>query len=510
MAQSKRSGTTPVKASGRGVQATALRVLNGDIGSMQEQSEDLASRGGMDGAGCIGAGLSMPGARGRTALSLQKFRIDWESLGRASLCEVATFLAERHWFIRPVVDLNTDLYGLGFRFREVEGRDFQKIHRAYPFRRIHKDLLRDFMANQSAVAIWKRGDTSDGGLPVLEIPDVKDVDLLPGGVLKMRLRKVTRMSADTEERLGERMSSAMKLGKMMEIQPDDPDWAFRVITSGKLTSGLCLPSLTGILDDLDYIAAVKLGDWNGAMQRRKMIFQAIKGYGITSGSNAGQTRGHAKRAQLDVVSLFLKGLLGSASLATNFDQDFKHHVFPTEFFSDGMIKATWERLLLWAGFAGVLLMKSESQISGVSPSLLLQLRAKVAAFQEDWVDFLSSIFNSPDFQGENEIDLTPAFSKSHLYTVDELQKLVVMHTRAASMAPQSIREDLLDLDNEREGGLMEESHKNPKLYVPVFESNQGIGPALFPDEYPGSSSGGVSGKPGESAPGPGRPSTSGV
>ena len=235
---------------------------------------------------------------------------------------------------------------------------------------------------------------------------------------------------------------------------------------------------------------------------------ATKGYGISSGSNAGQTRGHAKKSQLDVIANFLKGLLGAASVATNFDQDFKHHVFPAEFFNEGMVKSTWERLLLWAGFPGVLLMKSESQISGVSPSLLMQFRGTVKSFQEDWTEFLSSIFNSKDFKGDEKADFTPMFAQSHLYTVDELQKLVVMHTRAASMAPQSIREDLLDLDDEREGGRMEESHQNAKRYVPVFEANQGIGPALFPEEYPGASTGGGGDNPGE--PGPGRPSQTGA
>lgn len=507
MTVSKRSGKSAGAPKQSSVLASARAALRSELESMNAQTTDLAAGGGMDAGGCVGAGITNPATGGRTGLALQKFRVNWMALGRDVLCSVAMVLAERHWFIRPVVRMNVDLYGLGFRFVAKETREWLKREAPhYPFKRVHRDLLREFMTNQSVVAMWPKSSAS-GELPVIEVPDVKDAKLLPGGVLSMKLVKNSKLSEEAAQRVGEKMAAAIRGGKIVEISPDDPIWAFRVMTDGKISSGLTVPSMTGILDDLDYIEAVRIGDWNGAWQRRKMLLHATKGYGISSGGNAGQTRGHAKKSQLDAVAAFLKALTGSASLATNFDQEFKHVVFPKDFFSDEMTRSTWERLLLWSGFAGVLLFKSESQIAGVSPYLMLQLRTSVFSFRELWSEFIMSIFGSPEFHGgPAELDFTPAWSIDHLYSVDELQKLIGMHTRAATLSPQSLRE-FLSIDNAREVERMKSAHADRQGYIPVFEPNQGLGPQAFPEEFPGAS--GPGGGGGDPAPvaGPGRPSS---
>jgi hypothetical protein len=186
MTVSKRSGKSADAPKQSSALATARAALRGELAAMEAQTTNLAAAGGMDGAGCVGAGFS-PNSGGRTALSLQKFRVNWTALDRSMLCSVAMTLAERHWFVRPVVSMNLDLYGLGFRFVSKDTREWLAVQdRKYPFKRIHRDLLREYMTQQTVVAMWLKNSVA-GELPMIEIPDVKDVKLLPGGSISMRL-----------------------------------------------------------------------------------------------------------------------------------------------------------------------------------------------------------------------------------------------------------------------------------------------------------------------------------
>ncbi len=501
-------GKAVVRKSPAGERETALTAAEKrEIEALNTQYDEMLASGyGMTGE-VQGAGLptSSTSAIGRTMLAMQKFRVDWFSMPRKALFDVAAVLAERHWFVRPVVNLNVDLYGRGFRFQSAVRAEVEadKVLKAYPFARVAKDLLREAMTTNNAVALWLRNDGHEDGLPVINTPDMRDCEIPPGGqVLKITFRRNAKLETEKKDIFGDDVWKAMKNGGTVEIPRDHERWAWVAYTEGKASSGLNAPAVTGILDDLDFIEAVKVGDWNGAWQRRKLILQAAKGYAITSGSNAGISRGGAKRGQLEIVAKWLRTLAGAATLSTNFDQEFKHIIFPTaDHFSDGLTKMTWERLLLWAGFAGVILFKSESQIAGVSPYLMLQLRAKVFAFREDWTAFLGSIFNHESFRpAAGSIDLTPVFGNSHLYSVVELDKLITLHATNALMAPQDMREKLLDMDNAEQVALMKAGHADRMGYISVFEPRQGLTPGA---EAPAG---------GEGAPsaGPGRPSESAV
>jgi hypothetical protein len=95
--------------------------------------------------------------------------------------------------------------------------------------------------------------------------------------------------------------------------------------------------------------------------------------------------------------------------------------------------------------------------------------------------------------------LTPEFGSSHLYSVVELEKLVNLHALNASMAPQAIRERLLDLDDAEQVELMEQAHANRMGYIPVFEPRQGLAPGADASPAGGGEPAGGPGRPAENA-----------
>jgi len=65
--------------------------------------------------------------------------------------------------------------------------------------------------------------------------------------------------------MGQKMWDAIKEGKpLVIVKGEDSGYDFAVMKSGKMNKPLQAPSITSILDDLDFIEAVRVGDWNGA------------------------------------------------------------------------------------------------------------------------------------------------------------------------------------------------------------------------------------------------------
>jgi hypothetical protein len=60
--------------------------------------------------------------------------------------------------------------------------------------------------------------------------------------------------------------------------------------------------------------------------------------------------------------------------------------------------------------------------------------------------------------------------------VAELEKMVNTYSVNALAAPQTVREELLDLDNTRESKRMKEAHDDRMGYTSVFEPRQGLTP----------------------------------
>ena len=206
--------------------------------------------------------------------------------------------------------------------------------------------------------------------------------------LTLTLRRLPGIAEDLKPRLGDKLWDAMRRGVKFKIVKGDPEsgYDFAVMKSGKSTAPFP-PSMTGVMDDLDYIEAVRVGDWNGAWARREMIRHTKKGFGVSSGPNAGTTRNNAKYAELQSIVAAMKKIVGKQDLATNFDQLIEWVIFPKDHWTAEMIAEAKSRLFFWAGIFGVLLLKTDSQITGLSAFLMDRMRVEVEEFRHRFASF---------------------------------------------------------------------------------------------------------------------------
>ena len=115
------------------------------------------------------AGIPISG--GKTMLDAQKFRVNWYALERKQLGRIARLVAARNWFAAPVHRLNKCLYGGGFQLKDAAARKWA-AEGTYPFKRIHDDILHEYLISGSALAFW-RTNAGPSELPMIEVPDME-------------------------------------------------------------------------------------------------------------------------------------------------------------------------------------------------------------------------------------------------------------------------------------------------------------------------------------------------
>ena len=452
----------------------------------------------------------IPFVRGKTMLDAQKFRVNWYGCERRTLGKIARLVCERNWFASSVLKINKGLYGSGFRFADPAAQAWAATG-SYPFKKLHDDLLEEWLVSDAVVAFW-RTDSDPGVLPFIEVPDLESVDYSTiGGVPRIEVTVVRNPKIDPALRsvIGDKMWDSIHTGKRLVIVKDDPSsgYDFAVMKSGKSSRPIQAPSITSILDDLDFVEAVRVGDWNGAWSRREIIRHTKKGFGVSSGPNAGTARGNAKYAEIQAILKQMRNILGKTDVATNFDQNIEWLTFPKDFFEPAMLDAALQRLLFWGGLAAILLLKTDSQITGLSGFLTDRVRSQVESFRSDFSSFLSEIFNSPSFKKNfpDAPDLTPAWSVKQLYTGEALVKLSTFFSTYATVSPQTIRE-MFGVSDALESARLQNAHTRPDDFTPPYEPRQGLLPQQFPEAYPGASA--PSAAPASNSPipaSPGRP-----
>lgn len=453
----------------------------------------------------VSAGIPNPVSRGRSMIDAQSFRVNWYQMDRVSLNRISRLVVERNWFAAPVHALNKAIWGAGFGFAEKQATAWAAAG-TYPFRRLHADMLEEYLVNDSVCAFWRK-NPEPGTLPIIEVPDIENVKYETlGGVPQITVTVPTNRRLDDSLKpiIGEKMWDCIRNGKKLVIAKqgvNSGDYDFEILKSGKSTACIPPPRLTGILDDLDYIEAVRCGDWNGAWARREILRHTKKGSGVSSGPNAGTVRNNVKYAEVQSILKAMKAILGKTDVATNWDQEINWLVFPGEFFNPAMVESALRRLVFWGGLPALLLLKTDSQIAGLESYARDMARARIEAFRSEFGGFLTAIFNSPSFRQNfpDAPDLTPRWSVKSLYSAEGLQKLTTLFTTYGIKSPQAIRE-LFDIDDEAEGARMEQAHEHPKRFTPPFEPRQGIASAFVTPQDAGGTSNPAS-LPGE----PGRP-----
>jgi hypothetical protein len=469
--------------------AVPARVNKSAEKLLSQAIDMMASSGGLPLSPDNIRSAALPFTGGKTMLDVQKFRVNWYALERKALGRIARLVVDRNWFASTVHKINKGLYGSGFRFQDPQAQDWA-AGGTYPFKRVHDDILEEYLISDSVVAFW-RTDAAVGSLPVIEIPDMEDVDYsVLGGVprIELTIQRNPKLSEVHRPAMGEAMWNAVRTGKRLCIIKGDPasGFDFEILKAGKISKPIAAPALTSILDDLDFIEAVRVGDWNGAWSRREILRHTKTGYGVSSGPNAGTARNNAKYAEIQAILKAMKSIMGKTDVATNFDQDISWVAFSKDFFGAEMVEAALQRLIFWGGLAAILLLKTDSQITGLSGFLTDRTRVQVEAFREEFSPFLASIFNAPSFR-KNFPDappLVPAWSVKPLYTGDALTKLATFYTTNAVVAPQTLRE-MLGIDDAVESARLRDAHTRREDFTPPYEPRQGLLPNLFPEDFPG-------------------------
>lgn len=431
--------------------------------------------------------IALPVAGQQTMVAALRNRPNWYAMPRKHIGQLARLVSERNWFVRKVLAGRLGVYSMGFRFAGDDAQAWAESG-TYDFAQMQEDMILEWLVSDAVVAWWNR-NPEDGSLPVVNITNLEEVDYeVIGGIpqITVELKSNSKLDDSFKEKLGERLFEAFKKGRKLIIPKGDPDFDFQVMKTGKSAANGFQPSaMIGIFDDLDFIEAIRVGDWNGAKARWEIIRHTKKGAAITNGPNSGSTRNNAKSADLKMILKAMKEIYGKTDIATNYDQEIDWKTFPKEHFHADLLLETKQRLLFWSGVFGILLMKSDAQISGLAAFLMEQLRTEVLSFRQRFSRFLRSIYQSESFrQGIPEMpDLVPQWSQDGLLTLDAFTKLVTTLATYGLAAPQTLRE-LFGIDDGREGDRMEKSHENLKRVTPAYEPRQGQSAALTGPEPP--------------------------
>lgn len=437
----------------------------------------------------VSAGIPNPVTRGKSMIDAQSFRVNWYQIERCQLNRIARLVVERNWFASPVHAVNKAVWGAGFRFQSKEANDWVK-QSSYPFARLHNDMLEEYLINNTVCALWRK-QVEPGTLPIIEVPDIENVKYETiGGIPQITVTVPVNRKIHESLRpvIGEKMWECIRNGRKLVISKqgeDSHEYDFEIMKDGKSTACIPAPRITGILDDLDYVEAIRCGDWNGAWSRREILRHTKKGSGVSSGPNAGTARNNAKAAEIKSILTAMSSILGKADVATNWDQEISWLTFPKEFFDPSMVDAALRRMIFWGGFPALLLLKTDSQISGMEAHARDLARSRIASFRTEFGQFLYSIFSSPTFRAHfpSAPEMVPWWSVKPLYSSEGINKLTTLFATYGIAAPQTIRE-MFDIDDEAEGALMEASHENPKRYAPPYEPRQGISSAFTVPDAP--------------------------
>jgi hypothetical protein len=433
--------------------------------------------------GCYGPELSgemcvsLPLAGRQTLIGALRNRPNWYLVARKEIDKLARLVVERNWFARSIHEQRLNVYSHGFRFTTKEAREWAGKG-TYPFVRYQKDMIEEWLVSRNLVVWWKKNPES-GKLPALNVPNNGDVEFeVIGDVQQITLTFETKrnLAPEMEAKLGKRLFEAIKKGKKLVIAEGDLEFDFRVMKSGKSAApGFPVSPIVTIFDDLDFIEAIRVGDWTGAKARWELIRQTKKGYAVTSGPSSGTPRNNAKPAELKAIVKKMAEIMGKLDMATNFDHDISYVTLPQEFFHPDLLAEVKQRLLMFGGVFAVMLLKTDSQIVGLGEFLMQMLRNEVLSFREEFSKLLFSIYQAESFRSgvPDAPELIPLWSVKPLYSAKALNELITTQATYGLAAPQTLRE-LLDIDNDAESARMLESHEEPKQFTPPFEPRQGI------------------------------------
>ena len=422
---------------------------------------------------------------GRTMIDMQKFRNNYYTMDGRDQASICRRMVERSWFLRHVIPLRHACQTDGFR---AVDSDSLSMEEQYDFASLVSDVMWEDLITSNVVCMWRKGQK----LPVITVLDMETVAYECHGGIE---RIVVQYSQDSVmakdevnkasyiEALGEKVYEAATKGKKVTIiKGFDEDWDFEVLTSGKRRGVFCIPEPVHILDTLDFIELMGVGDWNLAWFRKDVIRRLKKGYKVTQGQGAGVNSVDITDQEIETLGKGSANINGNANIPMNHDVEMDYLTIGPDNFKPDQVETAMDRLLLYGGIEAVVLFGSFSQQNGAAPSLMRNARTMAAARRARVENLLRRIFLADEFKSLKWGDKGMKFQwgVKSLYSLDELLSLV-KGTNDGTASPQT-RRSWLDLDNEVEAQNLKAAHADREGYAPPFEAGQALLPAMFPEE----------------------------
>lgn len=457
-----------------------------------------------------GQNLSRDGylARRYKTIKAQKFRNNYLTMGLRDIAGICRIACERNWFLSPVIDLRKSSQMDGFKVLDPKGKPVKTG--IYDFHSLADDVFAESLTTSNAIAIWRK---NSNGVPHISILNTENTEYQNiGGVeiLRVYCQKMTttngRLSQPAidaiTDSLGEKMTKAQINGGWVEIvKGRDEEWDFELMSDGARNVCVKRPVIESILDPLDFLDLMEVGDWNLAWFRKDVIRQVKKGYKGTGGQ--GTLGGvDVTTGQIKQLGEGMKKINGNANVPTNHDVDFSYHSIAPEFFDPKQIEAAVNKIMLFGGVEAAVLLGNFSQQDGAAPTLMRHARVAAWGRRDRVARFLNRIFARAEFDQVTKAvrggEFRFEWSDRTLYSVDEL--LSKVSKTADGVLSTRSRREILDIDNDREVTRLKLEHKDREGYAPSFEAKQGLLSAMFEDlrdakASGGSGDGGVGGRP---------------
>lgn len=431
---------------------------------------------------------------GTTLIDSCKGRNNYYKMTGAVQASICRRMVERNWFLRSVIPRRIETTIAGFDAIDADGVSMKG---QYDFLSLVNDILWEELTTSNVVCMWRK----DEDLPVITTLDMESVVYSSsGGIERITITyaadpvmaKDTANAADFKKELGPDMYKAItKGGDVTIIKGDKGDkfWDFEVLTGGKRRGVFMIPELVPILDVLDFLELMGVGDWNIAWFRKDIIRQWKKGYPVKNGQGAGVNSVDITTKEIKELGEGSAKINGASNVPMNHDLDASYLTTPSDAFDPKQVEAAIDKLLQFGGMEAVVLLGSFSQQNGAAPSLMHLSRITALARRARIEGFLTRIFRAdafisldwktaPDAQGR----VNPRFhwSVKSLYSMAELLEMS-KSTNDGTCSTQTRRE-LLDLDNDQEVVRLKAEHKDRSGYAPPFEAGQALLPAMFPAE----------------------------
>lgn len=442
----------------------------------------------------------MPLNGGFSLIDRQRYRNNWSKQPRRSQIRACRHYASYNWFMSAILRLRAASHGAGFRVVDEEVD--------YDLGALVEDIVGEDLVSSNVVCLWRKGEEK----PTITVLDAERCEYRAvGGLERITLQcsvdKAMAADRDNEatyrEALGGRMYEAVCNGRSITIiRSKDSDWNFVYMGNGKRSGEFVTPHMLPILDSLDFLELMGVGDWNLAWFRKDVIRGIRKGYAVTQGQNAGLNSVNLTEPDVKQIGEGFSKVNGASTIPMNHDMDpFYLTVDPANFKPES-VKTAMDKVMLYGGIEGVVLLGNFSQQNGAAPSLMRNARTEAFARRARIERLLRTILAENEFSGVVGDPEATVFgwSVKSLYSIEELNAL--SNGLAPGIGSPQTRRGLYDLDDKHETNLLREAHKNRADYTPAFEAGQGMVPLVFPDEFPTAKSGNSGAPPGD----PGRPS----